>query len=402
MATYDAIVVGAGPAGSTTALALARGGASVLLLDRARFPRDKPCGGGVTLRAASCVEIDLSPVVERTITGARFSLRLGPAFQRRYEAPLTYMTQRSRLDAFLAEAASAAGAAFHDGEPVRAVEVGSSGGSASALARAVTVRTDRGSYASTTLIGADGANGVVGLATGVRPRVEEAVALEGNVPCPHGVPEAWRETLGLDVGGLAGGYGWVFPKGDHLNVGVGAWKYAAFTLRPKLAELCRRYGLGPTGLEKLRGHHLPLRVPGSTIARGPVAMVGDAAGLVDPLAGEGIHTAFRSGGLAARATMRLLAGDADDLSSYQRAVDRRLQPELTASRCLQELFHFAPPPYFAVMRRSEKFWRFFCHLIRGEMTYLDFLRMIGPLRPAVGFFAAAAQRRRLARLAGAR
>ena len=398
--TYDAIIVGAGPAGSTAALALAREGASVLLLDRARFPRDKPCGGGVTLRAASCLDIDLSPVVERTITGARFSLRLGPAFQRRYEGPLTYMTQRSRLDAFLAEAAAAAGAAFHDGEPVRAVEVGSNGASTSTLNRAVTVRTDRGSYASTVLIGADGANGVTGRATGIRPEIEEAVALEGNVPCPHGVPDAWQETVGLDVGGLAGGYGWVFPKGDHLNVGVGAWKYAAFTLRPKLAELCRHYGFDPAGLEKLRGHHLPLRVPGCTIARGPVALVGDAAGLVDPLTGEGIHTAFRSGSLAAHATLRLLAGDARDLSSYQRAVDRRVQPELIASRRLQELFHFAPPPYFAVMRRSEKFWRFFCHLIRGELTYLDFLRMIGPLRLAVDYFAAAAQRRRLARLAG--
>ena len=74
---YDAIVVGAGPAGSTAARILAREGASVLLLDRARFPRDKPCGGGVTLRAAGCQDLDLSPVVERTVTGARFSLRMG-------------------------------------------------------------------------------------------------------------------------------------------------------------------------------------------------------------------------------------------------------------------------------------------------------------------------------------
>ncbi|KKL64177.1 hypothetical protein LCGC14_2167640 [marine sediment metagenome] len=390
---YDVNVVGAGPAGSTAARLLAQRGASVLLLDRARFPRDKPCGGGVTLRAASCLDIDLSPVVERTITGARFSLRLGPTFHRRCEEPLTYMTQRSRLDAFLVEAAAAAGAAFQDGEPVRAVETDGHG---------VTVRTDRGSYASPAIIGADGANGVTGRATGTLPRVEQAVALEGNVPCPHGVPEAWQDSMGLDVGGLAGGYGWVFPKGDHLNVGVGAWKYAAFTLRPKLAGLCRRYGFDPDGLENLRGHYLPVRVPGSTIARGPVALVGDAAGLVDPLFGEGIQMAFLSGRLAARATLRLLAGDADDLSAYQRAVERGLQPELTVSRRLQELFQFAPPPYVAVMRRSERFWRSFCHLIRGELTYLDFLRMIGPLRLALNLFAAAAQRRRLSRLAGGR
>src|SRR3990172_7662583 len=341
---YDAIVAGAGPAGSTAARILAREGGSVLLLDRARFPRDKPCGGGVTLRAAACQEIDLTPVVERTVTGARFSLRLGEAFDRRYEKPLTYMTQRCRLDAFLVEAAVAAGATFQDGEPVRAVEVSPNGGSGSG----VTVRTERGSYSARALIGADGANGVVGRDTGTRPETEIAVALEGNVPYPDGVPERWREFVGLDLGGLAGGYGWVFPKGDHLNVGVGAWKYAAFTLRPKLAGLCARYGFDPYGLESLRAPHLPVRVPGSTIARGPVAVVGDAAGLVDPLSGEGIHMAFMSGRLAPKTALRMLAGEADDLSAYQRAVERRLQPELSVSRKLQELFHFAPPPYVAV------------------------------------------------------
>jgi len=119
---------------------------------------------------------------------------------------------------------------------------------------------------------------------------------------------------------------------------------------------------------------------------------------VDPLSGEGIHMAFASGRLAARQALRVLAGEARDMSGYQRAVDRWLQPELTVSRRLQELFNFAPPPYVALMRRSEKFWLFFCHLIRGELTYLDFTRMIGPLRIALDAFASIAERRRLSRV----
>ncbi len=77
MSAYDVIVAGAGPAGSMAARLLADRGARVLLLDKQRFPRDKPCGGGVTLRAAALQEIDLSPVIESTIHGARFTLRLG-------------------------------------------------------------------------------------------------------------------------------------------------------------------------------------------------------------------------------------------------------------------------------------------------------------------------------------
>jgi len=423
MASYDAVVVGAGPAGSTAARLLAERGASVLLLDKHRFPRDKPCGGGVTLRAAAVQSAsggDLSPVIERTIYGARFSLRLGESFDRTYIKPLTYMTQRCRLDAHLAEKAAAAGADFHDGESVRFIDADGldvSTPSPSARPEAlegpsratpprrsamtaplVSITTSHGKHRARVLIGADGANGVTGRASGLTPHFEEAVALEANLPSLPDIPKDWREYVGLDLGGLAGGYGWVFPKDEHLNLGVGAWKYAAFTLRPKLTELCIRYGFDASRLENLRGHHLPLRTARSPIAGGPIALVGDAAGLIDPLSGEGIHMAFASGRLAAENAMRYLAGETKSMAGYERAVDAELQPELDISRRLQELFHFAPPPYLALMRRSEKFWLFFCHLIRGELTYLDFVRMIGPLRIALDYFAGVAQRRREARV----
>jgi geranylgeranyl reductase family protein len=391
---YDAIVAGAGPAGSMAARQLARRGARVLLLDKQRFPRDKPCGGGVTLRAASLQDVDLAPVVEQTIYGARFSLRLGPAFDRRFERPLTYMTQRCRLDSHLAERAAESGADLHDGEALREIDLDSSGGSRFSP----TVRTDHDAYTARVLIGADGANGVTGRSLGLRPAFEEAVALEGNVRFADGVPEEWRDVVALDLGGLAGGYGWVFPKLDHLNVGVGAWKYAGFTLRSKLARLAERYGFEASRLENLRGHHLPVRVPGTALARGPAALAGDAAGLIDPLSGEGIHMAFASGKLAAEQALRVLSGEAADMAAYETLVETQLQPELTVSRRLQELFNFAPPPYLALMQRSRKFWLFFCYLIRGDLTYLDFVRMIGPLRLAVDFFAGVAERRRLSRV----
>ncbi|MEX1022588.1 MAG: FAD-dependent oxidoreductase, partial [Dehalococcoidia bacterium] len=118
----DVVVVGAGPAGSTAAREAAERGASVLLLDRARFPRDKPCGGGVTIRCANLLPFSLDPVVEDVVTGARLRIRDGRDVVRDAREPLTYMTQRSRLDAFLVERAQEAGADFRDGHAVTSIE----------------------------------------------------------------------------------------------------------------------------------------------------------------------------------------------------------------------------------------------------------------------------------------
>ena len=354
----------------------------MLLLDRARFPRDKPCGGAVTPRAASLLAVDITPVIERTPSRALISLRHGRPFLRSYPQPLAHMTQRCRLDAHLAEAAAAAGADFRDGVLVREVQLDG---------YRATVRTGAGDFTGRAVAGADGANGVVARALGLNPSPEAAVALEGNLPLPGGALEPWRELVALDLGALPGGYGWVFPKGDHLNVGVGAWSYAAPTLRPHLAALCRQFRWDAGDLRNLRGHHLPMRRPGAPIVRGPALLLGDAAGLVDPLSGEGISTAVLSARLAAPALSRYLAEEAPDLSSYGAAVDRQIMPELAISRRLQEIFHCTPAPYVAALRFSDYLWRSMCRIVSGDTTYQRFRSRFGPLRPLLDGWASVAR-----------
>src|SRR4051795_11466147 len=99
MKRYDAAVVGGGPAGSATAWHLAEAGASVLLVDRASFPRDKPCGGGMTMRAVRHCPVDPSPVVEEEVDVVELRFRFGAAVVRRAVRPVIRMTQRRRLDA---------------------------------------------------------------------------------------------------------------------------------------------------------------------------------------------------------------------------------------------------------------------------------------------------------------
>jgi geranylgeranyl reductase family protein len=376
---YDAIVVGAGPAGSTAARLLAQRGARVLLLDRAPFPRDKPCGGGVTLAAANELDIDISPVTERTITEVRVSYRLGKPFTRTWPEPLTYMTQRCRLDAFLAERAVAAGAEFRDGLPVRDVELG---------ATDVTVRANGDAYRARTLIGADGANGIVARALGLTPIDASFIALEGNIPAGGALTERWRNTVAVDLGGTPGGYGWLFPKGEHLNVGVGGWRWIGPTLRARLTALCAHLGLDETQIFGLGGYHLPTRARGARLSRGPALLVGDAAGLVDPLSGEGIHAAFLSGRLAADAARRVLDGEMSSLESYDAAMARELLPDIEMSQKLQRAFQRTPRVYVSLTRRSDRFWGAVAGFVRGTNSYSRFRRRLGPLAWAIDAVAA--------------
>src|SRR3954469_21092852 len=122
MASYDVAILGAGPAGSTAACRLAAAGASVLLLDKATFPRDKPCGGGVTGRAARQLPFSIAPVVEDVVDRLECGLRYRNHVTRRARAPLAYMTQRRRLDHFLLQKAAEAGAGVRGGGKAEARE----------------------------------------------------------------------------------------------------------------------------------------------------------------------------------------------------------------------------------------------------------------------------------------
>jgi geranylgeranyl reductase family protein len=316
MAQFDVLVAGAGPAGSATAIHLARAGASVLLVDKARFPRDKPCGGGLTGRALRHLPCTVDPVVEHVVDHLVVRVGYRGKLGRRSSEPLIDMTQRRRLDLHLAEQAAAGGAEFRDGVTVERIEMDDDG---------VTARVDGAPVRASFLVGADGANGVVSKAAGLGDGIVRGVALEGNVPWGVLGREPYEGSAWVELGIVPGGYGWVFPKGDHANLGVGGWMTEGPKLRSHLDRLAREHGVDPSALEGVRGHRLPMRKLGAAAARGRVLLVGDAAGLVDPLSGDGMYEAFVS---AQRASAAILDGRPE---SYEQALSAALDRHAGAS-----------------------------------------------------------------------
>jgi geranylgeranyl reductase family protein len=351
---YDALVVGAGPAGSATAIHLARGGARVLLADRAPFPRDKPCGGGVTGRALRQAPCDISPVVERVVHTLELRLLYRRSFRRTSSTPLILMTQRRRLDAHLAEQAAAAGAVFRDNARVEQIEIGVGG--VTATVAGVPVAADF-------LVGADGANGIVAKAAGLDAGIVRGIALEGNVPWQLLDRSRYASTAMIELGTPTGGYGWLFPKGEHANIGVGGWAAEGPHLRGHLARLARAYSVDPAGITDLRGHRLPMRRLGaSTPAGDKVLLVGDAAGLVDPLSGDGMYEAFVSARLAAEAIL------AADPQRYAEALARALDHHASASWAAKRALDRHPSVCFWAAR-SPGVFGVVAGLLRGDVGH---------------------------------
>jgi flavin-dependent dehydrogenase len=279
------------------------------------------------------------------------------------------MTQRRRLDTFLAEQAAAAGARFVD--DMRVEDVVAQNGH-------VTARVGGRSVRASVVVGADGANGVVAKAAGLGKEIVRGVALEGNVSWRHLDERRYRGRAVFEVGVVPGGYGWVFAKGEHANVGVGGWAGQGPKLRGQLDRLAASHGLAVTALSEVKGHRLPTRRPGGRVSAGRILLVGDAAGLVDPLSGDGIYEAFVSSRLAADSIL------AEELAGYQPALEAALDPHLHASWVAKRALDRHPATCFWVARVP---WVFevVAGILRGELHHPN--EAVGVARPLLRLIA---------------
>jgi menaquinone-9 beta-reductase len=308
---FDAVVVGAGPAGSVAALVLARGGARVALVDKASFPRDKACGDlvgprGVQVLAELGVHVpDAGQGSDLLAVGPSGWASKLPAYPGRSYADHGVVVPRLVFDNALREAAVAAGAI-----PVQA-RITAVDGDGDGNVRAV-VASDGQRLAADVVIGADGALSPLARLTGM---LDPDTALWGfaiRAYLPAEVPLPLLVLLDARPWRIYPGYGWLFPGADGqanvgIGVGLGTTRRQA-PLRGDLARFCallaKRGDIGP-GVTPgpVTGGWLRMGGTGTPAAAGNVLLVGDAAGLINPLQGEGIAPGMVSARLAAEAVL---------------------------------------------------------------------------------------------------
>ena len=288
-AEWDVAVVGAGPAGLAAASAAAAAGARTIVLERAEHPRYKTCGGGLigASRAAAGSLIDVPARDE--IRSATITLRGGQEFTRSEGEPLLAMVAREEFDAALRKRAAENGAEVRERAQVRMVE--------QTDGRATARLADGTEVAAKVIIGADGSSGVTARHVGAEFEQVD-LGLELEIAVPAEVARQWAGRVLLDWGKIPASYGWVFPKGDQLTVGVIAARGQGDATKAYLREFVARLGLSGFPAVHDSGHLTRCRSDRSPLRRDRVIVAGDAAGLLDPWTREGISFALRSGALA--------------------------------------------------------------------------------------------------------
>ena len=334
-----------------------------MVLDKAHFPRQKACGGCLSPKVLS-LGLDFGEVVEDVIEEAVFAAPGEAAIRYRSHTPLAYMVRRERFDQFLLSRAEEMGAHVRYGHRVlQAREI--SGG--------VEVVSDRGTFRAPVLIGGDGALGAT-VRSFRRPPSRIALAMDARLVAADGAHAAWRGKVLIDFGGVPFGYAWIFPTACDLSTGVLGAKKKVRRLPGYLDRFLDRQGVQRDST-KVTGWPIPYPAWSLRPAiSSRVLLVGDAAGFVDPLTGEGIYYALRSGLIAAQAIAE--GGPAGVADRYQQLIRDAFQQDLRGAAILAALIHRAPDVSFRALRRHPGAIEAFAAVLVGRLSYAAFLRKV--------------------------
>jgi geranylgeranyl reductase family protein len=366
------IVIGAGPAGATLAFELANRGIRTLVLERKILPRYKCCAGGLTVKAAQLLGIDIDNLIEDVIYRAMVTFRGNNPFYGSSAVPFMYTVRRETFDHALVQRAQEAGAEVLQGVAARAIRITDLG---------VEVATAAGSFRSEFLVGADGPRSQVRKAMDIDVIKNKAliVGLQTDVRVTQKELARWKSQIGIDIGRIRGGYGWVFPKSDHLSIGVGALADKARGLKNILAQYRDSLKLGQHTVLRANAGLLPACIDTPVVSQDRAILIGDAAGLADPLSGEGLHNAILSARLGAAAIDRALNNSGVLQDDYRNALAVAIIPQMKIAHVFSKVLAQLPGQLFRVLNKNERIWPAWCHMLCGEIDYITIKNKIRSL-----------------------
>lgn len=366
---YDAAVVGGGPAGAAAAGELAQSGARVILLEKAKLPRAKTCGGGILARTLAMMPADIRDVVRTTCRTVELTIGTPPYFftVSRPQAVVCMMDRRY-LDSLLVAAAGRCGADIVDACSVDKI-VPVTGG--------LSLTTGHGVFKARFVIAADGVRSRTARKCGWPAETRRLIpALAAELRVSPDILNRWCQParVRFDFGAVPRGYGWIFPKADRLGVGVLNMQPKTTGLKRALYRYLELSGFRNATSIKIRGDLIPVSPRRDGFVKGRVLLAGDAAGFADPLTAEGITHALFSGRLAARALVEGGFAPVAVCKLYHAGLQTRILPELRIARFFARRVFFHPRTVDAFFGRwGQEFVEGVTDIATGKETYRSLL-----------------------------
>ncbi len=361
--TVDVAVIGAGPAGAVAAEHLARGGASVVLIEKESLPRYKTCGGGLVRRALRFLPQGFELPAQDECRTVELRFASGLSFRVERAEPIVAMTMRSELDHALTQAAVRAGAELRS--PCELVGLAQD-------AVGVDLTTSTGRLRAQIVIAADGALSRTARLAGWSESVDTVAAIEAEIALTVDAIAPFRGIARFDLGTPQAGYGWMFPKRGQLSAGVLSMRRKSGGLRDALQSYLGT--IGPRGVVSSEEHGfvIPIAPRRTGFTRGRVLLAGDAAGLADPVTGEGISLAMHSGRLAAESVQCAHFDVRRSCAAYEAGLKREILADRRIARALASLLYHRPKIAQSLFERGG---RALCDamtdVICGERTYRE-------------------------------
>ena len=322
---FDVLIVGAGPAGTAAAYRAVDNNLNVLLLDKSKNPSGKPCAGGLTLKTLALMPYSVAPIIEHVTTGFDIGIANGDAANiRRFDqgSDICAFVVRSRFDAYNFEKTRARGAQFQAVTRIDGIEQ---------FANHIELKADGKTIRAKYLVGADGANSQVRQMTMPENGFHRGFAIEGLIPFEALKSEPYAEFL---LGFVQSGYGWIFPKADHANIGIYTNR-SDVSLSKKILQNYAQARLGTRDLSHIKGYALGFGGEEYWQTKGRVLLVGDAGGYAEPLLGEGLHNAIKSGQAAGQAISDIEHGNTQaTLNTHFRALSKPVRKDVKRCRDL--------------------------------------------------------------------
>lgn len=359
---FDCIVVGAGPAGTSAAYHLAAKNRSVLVIDKAAFPRKKTCGGGVSPAIAKLFDFDFAPVIERTVSKVKYTWKMDDPMEIQLKGitPM-WMVQRDKFDNFLIERAVEKGVEFKDSLEVTGIEL---------QGDIWQINTNHGDFSAKYLIAADGANSKVAEWLGCAAAQKVPAA---SLEVPGEVSDRRSDMAFFDFGSVKNGFMWCFPKADGYSFS------AAFVrnrqgkpeeLKQQLTNYAAKFDLDTSNAE-YKEHQLNLWQEDRPLHSDRALIIGEAAGIVDPLIGEGIRPAMFTGVAAAEAIDKALNGEAEALAQYSETIKQEWSSDLSKAQFLANIFYKAPKLAYKLGLKRSSAGQLMGKILCGELTYSE-------------------------------